>query len=70
MATTPAGVEILYGRAGAAREVAVSEAQWGNIAPPADALVDGRLAWRPETVARVKAEREARRTSGRGHRAS
>jgi len=51
----------LFGRSGLARFLGISDRRVGDVAPPPDALVDGRPAWLPETAARLKVEREARR---------
>lgn len=50
-----------FGRGGLARFLGISEARVGQIDPAADAFVDGRPVWLPETAVRLKVEREARR---------
>jgi hypothetical protein len=57
-----------FGRGGLARYLGISEARVGQINPAADALVDGRPVWLPETAARLKLQREEQRAERRAAR--
>jgi hypothetical protein len=55
-------VQRLFGCGGFARYLGVTETAVRLMRIPPDALVDGRKAWTEQTVRRVKAERDARRS--------
>lgn len=52
-----------FGRGGLARYLGISEARVGQINPAADAFVDGRPIWLPETAAALKLARETQRAT-------